>query len=110
MKLLLAALMVSPNPLSDIGISPFQTSRKRRTIRPPVRSRGRRFMRAAFLLRRARRAGSEEKLTEQARDFALSLPVPVRLQVCVSLDGTLAYIYAWINYQMLNGYRARSAQ
>jgi hypothetical protein len=67
-------------------------------------------MRAAFLLRRTRRAGSDEKLTEQARDFALSLPVPVRLQVCVSLDGTLAYIYAWINYQMLNGYRARSAQ
>jgi len=67
-------------------------------------------MRAAFLLRRARRSGGDERLIEQAREFALSLPVPVRLQVCVSLDGAAAYIYAWLNLQAINGHRARSAQ
>jgi hypothetical protein len=65
-------------------------------------------MRAAFLLRRAHRLGGDERLIEQARQFALSLPVPVRLQVCVSLDGALAYVYAWLNLQMLNGHRARA--
>jgi hypothetical protein len=67
-------------------------------------------MRAAFLLRRARRPGGDERLVEQARAFALSLPVPVRLQVCVSADGALVYIYAWLNLQAVNGHHARSVQ
>jgi len=34
----------------------------------------------------------------------------VRLQVCVSLDGALAYIYAWVNFQTLNGHRIPGAR
>ena len=60
-------------------------------------------MRAAMLLRRPRPAGGEAQLVAEAREFALSLPVPVRLQVCLSLDGVHAYIYAWLDPVALNG-------
>jgi len=61
--------------------------------------------RAALLLRRSRPSGGDERLVAEARSFARCVPIPVRLQVCVSLDGALAYIYAWVNFQALNGHR-----
>jgi hypothetical protein len=65
-------------------------------------------MRAA-LLRRSRPIGGEEQLVAQAREFALSVPAAVRLQVCVSLDGALAYTYAWIEPAALGGEGVRGA-
>ena len=59
-------------------------------------------MRAALLLRRSRPRGGDERLVAEARAFARSVPVPVRLQVCVSLDGAASYVYAWINSQVLS--------
>lgn len=61
-------------------------------------------VRAALLLRRSP-APKEPDLVEEARAFALSMPFPVRLQVCRSLDGAHAYIYAWIEATALAGYR-----
>jgi len=57
-------------------------------------------VRAALLLRRAR-PPEETELIAEARTFALSIPAPVRLQVCVSLDGAQAYIYAWMEAAVL---------
>lgn len=69
-----------------------RASRPRRSIPPPAIAR----VRAALLLRRPRPPEDEARLVAEARAFALSVPVPVRLQVCVSLDGALACIYAWM--------------
>ncbi|TMH90182.1 MAG: hypothetical protein E6H44_07290 [Betaproteobacteria bacterium] len=71
---------------------------------------GRTAVRAALLLRRSRPSGGDERLVAEARSFARSMPVPVRLQVCVSLDGALAYIYVWVNFQALNGHRMPGAR
>jgi len=57
-------------------------------------------VRAALLQRRAR-PPEERQLIAEARAFALSVPAPVRLQVCVSLDGSQAYIYAWMEAAVL---------
>jgi hypothetical protein len=59
-------------------------------------------VRAALLLRRAR-PPEESELIAEARAFALSIPAPVRLQVCVSLDGAQAYVYAWMEAAVLAG-------
>jgi len=67
-------------------------------------------VRAALLLRRSRPSGSEERLLAEARTFARSVPVPVRLQVCVSLDGAAAYVYGWINFQALSAQRAQGTR
>ena len=70
-------------------------------------------VRAALLLRRAR-PPEESELIGEARAFALSIPAPVRLQVCVSLDGAQAYVYAWMEAAVLavcpGGDEARSAR
>ena len=50
----------------------------------------------AALLFRARPPFDQRSLVEQARNFALSLPAPVRLQICLSLDGARAFVYAWM--------------
>jgi hypothetical protein len=60
-------------------------------------------MRAAFLLRRSSPRGGEERLIAEARCLAVSVPAPVRLQVCISLDGAHAYTYGWIEPAALNG-------
>lgn len=57
-------------------------------------------VRAALLLRQPR-PPVDEQLVAEARAFALSVPAPVRLQVCVSLDGAQAYIYAWMASETL---------
>lgn len=57
-------------------------------------------VRAALLQRRAR-PPEERQLIAEARAFALSVPAPVRLQVCVSLDASQAYIYAWMEAAVL---------
>jgi hypothetical protein len=67
-----------------------------------------RRMRAALLMRRACVARSELQLIAEARELALSVPAPVRLQVCVSLDGASAYIYAWMGPSTLNGEHGES--
>ena len=67
-------------------------------------------MRAALLLRRSRPRGGDERLVAEARAFARSVPVPVRLQVCVSLDGAASYVYAWINSQVLSAHPARGTK
>jgi hypothetical protein len=66
--------------------------RRERSFPNPVVAR----VRAALLLRRPHPPEDEARLIAEARAFALSVPAPVRLQVCVSLDGTHAYIYAWM--------------
>lgn len=58
-------------------------------------------VRAALLLRRAA-PPTEPELIAEARAFALSIPAPVRLQVCVSLDNAQAYIYAWMEAGVLD--------
>lgn len=73
-----------------------RTPRAPRGIPHPVVNR----VRAALLLRRHRPPG-EQPLIAEARAFALSVPAPVRLQVCLSLDGTLAYVYAWMEAAVL---------
>lgn len=65
--------------------------RARRELPHPVVAR----VRAALLLRRPR-PPEEDQLIAEARVFALSIPAPVRLQVCLSLDGSQAFIYAWM--------------
>jgi hypothetical protein len=50
----------------------------------------------ALLLRLSPNSGAEPQLLAQARELALGVPAPVRLQVCVSLDGARAYVYAWM--------------
>lgn len=55
----------------------------------------------AALLQRRPRPPEESQLVAEARAFALSIPAPVRLQVCVSLDGSLAYVYAWMEAAVL---------
>src|SRR5436853_5239202 len=67
-------------------------------------------VRAALLLRRSRPRGGDERLVAEARAFARSVPVPVRLQVCVSLDGAASYVYAWINSQVLSRRPARGTR
>ncbi|TMI00991.1 MAG: hypothetical protein E6H43_10070 [Betaproteobacteria bacterium] len=71
---------------------------------------GRTAVRAALLLRRSRPSGGDERLVAEARSFARSMPVPVRLQVCVSLDGAASYVYAWINSQVLSARPARGTR
>jgi len=70
-------------------------------------------VRAALLLRRAH-PPEESELIAEARAFALSIPAPVRLQVCVSLDRAQAYVYAWMEAAVLAacppGEEARSAR
>jgi hypothetical protein len=83
--------------------------RRASNVPPPVVAR----VRAALLLRRAR-PPEESELVAEARAFALSIPAPVRLQVCVSLDGAQAYVYAWMEAAVLDacppGDEARSAR
>src|SRR5437879_7310252 len=67
-------------------------------------------VRAALLLRRSRPRGGDERLVAEARAFARSVPVPVRLQVCISLDGAASYVYAWINSQVLSARPARGTR
>jgi len=75
--------------------------RPRRRLAPPVLARAR----AALLLRRPS-PPEEEQLIAEARSFALSLPTPVRLQICRSLDGAHAYIYAWMEPAALDACQA----
>jgi hypothetical protein len=57
-------------------------------------------VRAALLQRRVR-PPAEQQLIAEARAFALSIPAPVRLQVCLSLDGSQSYTYAWMEAAVL---------
>jgi len=54
-------------------------------------------VRAALLMRRERPPAAEKALLAEARKFACELPESKRLLVCVSLDGALAYCYAWLS-------------
>ena|SRR5689334_17201195 len=63
-----------------------------RNLSHPVVARAR----AALLVRQERPPKDNSRLIDEARAFALSLPTPVRLQVCVSLDRTHCFIYAWM--------------
>ena len=54
-------------------------------------------MQAALLLRRENPPAAEKALIAEARKFAAELPEAKRLQACMSLDGTLAYYYAWLS-------------
>lgn len=65
--------------------------------------------RAALFLR-ARPPYDEANLVAQARTFALSLPVPVRLQVCLSLDGAQAFVYAWMEPGALDACSAEGSR
>jgi hypothetical protein len=47
-------------------------------------------------VRQEQPARDPTRLIDDARAFALSLPTPVRLQVCVSLDRTQCFTYAWM--------------
>lgn len=87
-------------PLSPPLAERVSDARARR-LPPPVVARAR----AALLLRRGR-PPEDERLIAEARSFALSLPTPVRLQVCRSLDGARAYIYAWMEPAALEACRA----
>jgi hypothetical protein len=55
----------------------------------------------AALLQRRPHPPEERQLIAEARVFALGIPAPVRLQVCVSLDGSQGYVYAWMEAAML---------
>ena len=79
-----------------------RASRPKRSLPPPVIAR----VRAALLLRRPHPPEDESRLIAEARTFALSVPAPVRLQVCVSLDGAQAHIYAWMEPVALGAFPA----
>lgn len=59
--------------------------------------------RAALLLRRSHPPAREDRIVAEARELAAAVKGPVRLQACVSLDGALAYLYAWTAPAALNG-------
>ena len=65
-------------------------------------------MSSALLLRLSGTVGADARVMEQARAFARMLPGVPALQVCVSLDGTLAHIYAWTDASARNGAAALS--
>jgi hypothetical protein len=69
----------------------FRAPRRAGGVPHPVVARVR-----AALLQRRMRPPEERQLIAEARTFALSIPAPVRLQVCVSLDGSQSYVYAWM--------------
>ena len=82
-----------------------RTPRRSGGVPHPVVSR----VRAALLQRRAR-PPEERQLVAEARAFALSIPAPVRLQVCVSLDGAQAYIYARMEAAVLAAFAGDEAR
>src|SRR2546427_5290994 len=94
-------------PCPDVALPLARAQRCLNSARGRIRNAR---VRAALLLRRSRPSGSEERLLAEARTFARSVPVPVRLQVCVSLDGAAAYVYGWINFQALSAQRAQGTR
>jgi hypothetical protein len=88
--------LVAPSALHARG-----TQRRRQ-----VQSALARRLRAAALLRLTPPPGGEEALLARARDFARTVGAPVRLQVCLSLEGAHAYIYGWMDPETLSGQAA----